>query len=137
MSDKVRLDKWLWAARFFKTRTLAKTAIENGKVQVNEQRAKPSRELEVGITLTIRQGWTEKTILVDALSEQRRSASEASRLYTETPVSLARRQQLEAERKAQYDGLTYPQHRPDKKQRRQIHRFREHNHGTTSSDSDK
>lgn len=75
---RVRLDKWLWAARFFKTRSLAKAAIEGGKVQINGQRAKPSKEIEQGVTLTIHQGWEEKTVVVAALSEQRRGAAEAA-----------------------------------------------------------
>ncbi|MEH6543304.1 MAG: S4 domain-containing protein [Porticoccaceae bacterium] len=136
MSSKVRIDKWLWAARFFKTRSLAKAAIEGGKIQIDDQRPKPSRELDIGDTLTIRQGWDEKTVLVDALSEQRRSAAEAAQLYTETTDSIARREQLGAERKAQRGGLLQPDHRPSKKQRRQIHRFREQDHGRGAGHDD-
>ena len=124
MSNKVRIDKWLWAARFFKTRSLAKAAIEGGKVQINDQRPKPSREIETGVTLIIRQGWDEKTVVVDALSEQRRGAQEAAELYTETAESIVRRQELVAQRKAQRSGLQQADQRPNKKQRRQIHRFR-------------
>ena len=72
--DKVRIDKWLWAARFFKTRALAKNAIENGKVHINGQKPKPSRMLDVGETLTVRQGYDEKILEVVALSDQRRGA---------------------------------------------------------------
>ena len=85
--DKVRIDKWLWAARFFKTRALAKTAIENGRVLIEESKplkTKPSRMLERGVTLKIRQGFDEKTVVVEALSDQRRGASEAQLLYRET-----------------------------------------------------
>ncbi|TAL06648.1 MAG: ribosome-associated heat shock protein Hsp15 [Porticoccaceae bacterium] len=121
---RVRLDKWLWAARFFKTRSLAKAAIEGGKVQINGQRAKPSKEIEQGVTLTIHQGWEEKTVVVTALSEQRRGAAEAVLLYAETPESLVQREQKAAARRAARAGVQYPDERPSKKQRRQIIQFR-------------
>jgi len=121
--DKVRIDKWLWAARFFKTRNLAKTAIEGGKVKVNGQRPKPSRELSVGDILDIRQGWDEKTIEVVALSDQRRGAPEASVLYGETPDSIAKRHTEATLRKQ--GNIAHPGQRPTKKQRRLIHRFKE------------
>lgn len=120
--DKVRIDKWLWAARFFKTRALAKSAIENGKVQVNGQKPKASRMLDVGETLLVRQGYDEKTLTVIALSDQRRGAPEAQKLYLETDESIAAREKQQAERKAFNQSM--PQHeKPNKKQRRQIHRF--------------
>lgn len=120
--DKVRIDKWLWAARFFKTRALAKSAIENGKVQVNGQKPKASRMLDVGETLLVRQGYDEKTLTVIALSDQRRGAPEAQKLYLETEESIAAREKQQAERKAFNQSM--PQHeKPNKKQRRQIHRF--------------
>lgn len=121
---RVRLDKWLWAARFFKTRSLAKAAIEGGKVQINGQRAKPSKEIEPGITLTIHQGREEKTLVVTALSEQRRGATEAALLYAETPESLVQREQKAAARRAACADVQYPDERPSKKQRRQIIKFR-------------
>jgi len=74
MRSKVRVDKWLWAARFFKTRTLAKTAIEGGKVQIDGQRVKVSREIAPGDVLRVRQGWDEREIIVAAVSDQRRAA---------------------------------------------------------------
>ena len=123
-TTRVRLDKWLWAARFFKTRSLAKAAIEGGKVQINGQRAKPSKEIEQGITLSIHQGWEEKTVVVTALSEQRRGAAEAALLYAETPESLVKREQQAAARRAAREGIQYPDERPSKKQRRQIIKFR-------------
>ncbi|MDP1520350.1 ribosome-associated heat shock protein Hsp15 [Porticoccus litoralis] len=125
--DKVRLDKWLWAGRFFKTRALAKAAIEGGKVHIDGQRAKPSKEVTVGIQLVIRQGRDEKTVVIKKLSEQRRGASEAVHLYQETEDSIAQREKKAEERKAA--NLTRPSldHRPSKKQRRQIHRFKEQN----------
>lgn len=121
-NDKVRIDKWLWAARFFKTRAIAKAAIESGKVQIDGQKSKPSRLLEVGIVLTVRQGFESKTIEVVGISEQRRSASEAQKLYIETAESIEQREKLAAERKA-FNISTPTSERPNKKQRRQIHRF--------------
>jgi ribosome-associated heat shock protein Hsp15 len=122
---KVRLDKWLWAARFFRTRSLAKAAIEGGKVHLSGQRVKVSREISVGDTLQIRQGWDDKVIVVRALSDQRRGASEAQLLYQETAESLARRESEAAARKAAGGMIDRPARRPTKKQRRQIHRFKD------------
>ena len=121
-SDKVRLDRWLWAARFYKTRNLAKTAIDGGKVQIDGTKPKPSRALEVGMQLTIRQGWEEKTVEVTALSEQRRGAPQAALLYRETENSVAQREARATLRKLQADEGR--EGRPNKKQRRQIHRFK-------------
>ena len=126
-SPRLRIDKWLWAARLFKTRSLAKAAIEGGKIQINGQRAKPSKEIEVGAELTVRQGWEEKTLIVAALSDQRRGAPEAALLYRETAASQARREQLAAERRATRDAVQFPDQRPSKKQRRQLVRFRDLN----------
>lgn len=123
--DKLRVDKWLWAARFFKTRSIAKHAIEGGKVQLGGQRVKVSREIVVGDTLRIRQGWDERTVEVLGLSDQRRGAAEAQKLYRETPDSVDKRERAAAARKAAGGMLERPQRRPDKRQRRQIHRFRE------------
>ena len=118
------MDKWLWAARFYKTRAIAKKAIEGGKVHCEGVRSKPSKEIEVGMQLKLRQGFDEKTVLVKALSEQRRPAPEAQLLYAETPQSIASREQLAEQRKAQ------PRHwptdsKPNKKQRRMIQRFKQ------------
>ena len=123
--QKLRLDKWLWAARFYKTRSLAKAAIEGGKVHLGGSRVKVSREITVGDSLQIRQGWDEKIIEVIALSDQRRGASEAQKLYRETDESLARREAAAAARKAAGGMIDRPARRPNKKQRRQIHRFKE------------
>ena len=125
--EKVRLDKWLWAARFFRTRSLAKAAIEGGKVQVDNQRTKPGREISLGATLDIRQGWDLKTVQVTGLSDQRRGATEAARLYRETELSLAKRQDQAARRKALNMNNPHLDRRPTKKERRQIHRFKEEN----------
>lgn len=122
-AEKVRLDKWLWAARFFKTRSLAKQAIDGGKIHCDGQRVKASKEISTGISLTIRQGLEEKTVLVTALSDQRRGAPEAALLYTETEASLAEREKRNADRKAGLTGFI-SDHRPNKKERRQmIHQF--------------
>ncbi len=120
----VRLDKWLWAARFFKTRSLAKTAVENGKVEYEQQRPKVSRLVEVGARLTITQGWDKKEIQVLALSSQRGPASEAQKLYCETPESLERRSQEAEKRRLAGTAVQAPIQRPDKKSRRQIQRFK-------------
>lgn len=122
---KLRIDKWLWAARFFKTRSLAKAAIEGGKVQLDGQRVKVSKEIAVGDRLQIRQGLDQREVVVEALSDQRRGAPEAQQLYTETEASAAKRESESAARKAAGGMIDRPAHRPTKKQRRQIHRFKE------------
>lgn len=122
---KLRLDKWLWAARFFKTRSLAKAAIEGGKVQLAGQRVKVSREISEGDILHIRQGWDERVVMVTGLSDQRRGAPEAQLLYEETTASVAKREAEAAARKAAGGMIDRPAHRPTKKQRRQIHRFKD------------
>ena len=113
----VRLDKWLWAARLFKTRALAKQAVESGKVQCEGQRLKPGREMSIRMTLTVRQGWDERTLVVTGLSEQRRGAPEAALLYQETPDSIARRES-QGEQRRLHALLLQPMARPDKKDRR-------------------
>lgn len=120
----VRFDKWLWAARFFKTRALAKQAIEGGKVHYNGARAKVSKTAEIGAILTIRQGWDEKTVIIKALSDQRRGADIASQLYEETQESISKRNITADQRKLQRASMAAPEHRPNKKQRRQIVRFK-------------
>ncbi len=121
----VRLDKWLWAARFFKTRSLAKAAIEGGKVQLDGSRVKVSKEVSAGDRLKIRQGWDEKEVTVIAVTDQRRSATEAQALYEESPESIQRRESAAAARKAAGGMLERPVRKPNKKERRQIHRFRD------------
>ncbi|MGI9289825.1 MAG: RNA-binding S4 domain-containing protein [Gammaproteobacteria bacterium] len=123
-SEKVRLDKWLWAARFFKTRGQAKQAIEGGKVHCDGQRVKVAKEITTGVLLTIRQGFDKKDIKVIALSEQRRGAAEAAQLYEETPQSLAAREARAAERKAGRAGFTPSDRKPDKRERRQLERLK-------------
>src|SRR6056297_2964540 len=121
----VRLDKWLWAARFFKTRSLAKAAIEGGKVHLDGKRVKVSKEVSVGDRLRVRQGWAEKDITVIGVSDQRRGATEAQGLYEESAESLKRRESAAAARKAAGGMLERPVRKPNKKERRQIHRFRD------------
>lgn len=121
--DKIRIDKWLWAARFYKTRMLAKQAIEGGKIHCDGQRIKPSKEAAVGLELTIRQDWDEKTVIIKALSDQRRGAPQAALLYEETEDSKNLREKRAAERKAGLGNFIISDHRPSKKERRQIHRF--------------
>ena len=123
--EKLRLDKWLWAARFFKTRSLAKQAIEGGRVHLAGHRVKVSKEISVGDTLQIRQGFDERVVEVLVLSDQRRGAPEAQLLYRETPESIERREREAQARKAAGGMLHRPESRPSKKQRRQIHRFRQ------------
>lgn len=122
--EKVRLDKWLWAARFYKTRALAKEAIEGGKVHCRGERCKPSREPKIGEELTIRTGFDERTVVIRALSAVRRGAPEAQLLYEETAESQARRETAAALRKAGALGVE-TDGRPSKKQRRQLFQFRQ------------
>lgn len=122
-SEKVRLDKWLWAARFYKTRAIAKDAIEGGKVHYNGARTKPSKAIELDAHLKIRQGFVEKEVVVLAISDKRRGAPEALLLYNETNESIAKREKVASDRKNMMAGQLPPARRPNKKQRRQIHRF--------------
>jgi len=123
-SEPVRLDKWLWAARFFKTRGLAAQAIDGGKIQVNGERAKRAKPLHQGDELRIRQGPYQHIVVVRGLSEHRGPASVATQLYEETPASLAARQQLAAQIKSMDSALRGSGERPTKRDRREIERFR-------------
>ncbi|MCO7225206.1 RNA-binding S4 domain-containing protein [Pleionea sp. CnH1-48] len=120
IDEKVRLDKWLWAARFFKTRSLARDAIEGGKVHYEGKRIKPGKIVQTGATLNIRQGVEEKVVTVLAISSKRGPATVAQTLYQETAESIAQREKAREQRQA--EGVIHHP-RPDKKQRRQIHRF--------------
>jgi ribosome-associated heat shock protein Hsp15 len=122
-SSKVRIDKWLWAARFFKTRSLAKSAIEGGKVQLAGQKVKVSREVAPGDMLRIRQGWDEREVTVIATSEQRRAAPIAQTLYQETEASVERRIRAAQARKAA-GTLARPSQRPGKHERKALERLR-------------
>jgi ribosome-associated heat shock protein Hsp15 len=121
--DRQRLDKWLWAARFFKTRALAAEAINGGKVHLNGERTKPGRTIKVMDQLVITRGYMEYSIIVQALSKHRRPAKEAALLYEETADSIQAREQRMAEVKAQTALMPHAPKRPSKKDRRQIVRF--------------
>ena len=122
-TSKVRIDKWLWAARFFKPRSLAKSAIEGGKVQLAGQKVKVSREVAPGDILRIRQGWDEREVTVIATSEQRRAAPIAQTLYQETEASVERRTRAAQARKAA-GTLARPSQRPGKHERKALERLR-------------
>ncbi|MBP6058717.1 MAG: RNA-binding S4 domain-containing protein [Nitrosomonas sp.] len=120
--EKYRIDKWLFAARFFKTRSLAADAIERGRVILNEQRVKPAKVVAVGDTLTIRIGNAQYVIKVLALSNQRGSATQAQQLYSETDESRQQREMLAARMKAQPQPF-FTKGRPTKRDRREIERL--------------
>ena len=119
--DKLRIDKWLWAARFYKTRTLASEEVARGRVEVNGQEVKPARELKVGDMVSLRQGPVTRTVLVKGLSGTRGPAPVAQQLYEETPESIAAREQAaERRRLAPEPALTIEQGRPTKRGRREL-----------------
>jgi ribosome-associated heat shock protein Hsp15 len=119
--DKTRIDKWLWAARFFKTRSLATEAVNRGHVQINQQDIKPSRDVRVGETLTIVQARVPHTVVVRGISEQRGPAPIAQQLYAETPESLQHRAQTaESRRLSPEPALTMEHGRPTKRDRRDL-----------------
>jgi ribosome-associated heat shock protein Hsp15 len=119
----IRLDKWLWAARFFKTRQLAVEAINGGKVQVNGQRSKPGKTVQIGSHLIIHKGSLEWDLVVKAMAKQRRPASEAALLFEEKEVSRLRRQELVRRRRESGAAVSAAKGRPNKRDRRMIKRF--------------
>ena len=121
---RMRLDKWLWAARFFKTRVLATEAINGGKIHLGGQRAKAGKEIAVGAQLEISKDQYTWDITVTVLNAQRRPAAEAALLYEETPESRAKRQAEVERRRLDRESGVQPDQRPDKKDRRVIHRFK-------------
>ena len=123
MTGKVRIDKWLWAARFYKTRALARDAITGGKVQLNGTRVKPGKTLSLQDKLTIRKGEDDYEITVLNLGDRRVSAQLAAERFEENPESLARREAAIQKRKLDYQARADRPRRPDKRQRRQIIRF--------------
>lgn len=123
-TEKVRLDKWLWAARFYKTRALAKEAIEGGKVHINGQRCKAGKEPKVGDVIKLRAGWDDRVVVVKAIYNKRQKAELAQQLYEETAESLAAREQAAEDRKLLRDSVPRPDQRPDKKQRRELLRHK-------------
>ncbi|KAA8671683.1 ribosome-associated heat shock protein Hsp15 [Pantoea dispersa] len=123
-SEGVRLDKWLWAARFYKTRALARDMIEGGKVHYNGQRSKPGKVVELQAELTLRQGNDERTVIITAIGDQRRPASEAQQMYTETAASIEKREKNALARKMNALTMPHPDRRPDKKERRDLLKFK-------------
>ncbi|EJF31003.1 ribosome-associated heat shock protein Hsp15 [Enterobacter sp. Ap-916] len=123
-AEGVRLDKWLWAARFYKTRAVAREMVEGGKVHYNGQRSKPSKLVELHAVLTLRQGNDERTVTVLGITEQRRPAAEASQLYEETAESIAKREKVALARKMNALTMPHPDRRPDKKERRDLMKFK-------------
>jgi ribosome-associated heat shock protein Hsp15 len=123
VNDSVRVDKWLWAARFFKTRALAREAIKGGKVQIDGNRVKPGRILKDGDRLTIRRDEDTFEITVQDLGGRRVSASLAQEKYQEDPASKARREADAEQRKREHQERVERPRRPDKRQRRQIVKF--------------
>lgn len=119
----LRLDKWLWAARFFKTRNLAAAAIDNGKVLLNAQRAKPAKEVRRGDSIDISSGDLRFSVVVEGINAQRRPAIEARLLYAETPESVAKRQRIMELRKLAPIPGSDLHGRPTKKAGRQIRRL--------------
>jgi ribosome-associated heat shock protein Hsp15 len=123
--EEFRLDKWLWAARFFKTRALAAGAIDGGKIEVNDDRAKRARRLVPGDVLRIRLGPHEHIVVVKALSNRRGPASVAAQLYEETPESRKAREVLAIQLKAANTSFLYEKGKPSKKERRDLLRFKD------------
>jgi ribosome-associated heat shock protein Hsp15 len=121
--DTVRIDKWLWAARFFKTRSLASQAVSGGHVSLNGNRVKPSRTVQVGDMLIVRREFLEFTVRILELSERRGPAQVARQLYEETAESLARREELVEQRRILRLQGNPPERRPEKHERRKIRRF--------------
>lgn len=124
-SQGIRLDKWLWAARFYKTRAIAKQMIEGGKVFYNGQRSKSSKSVCVGDTIKVRQGFDEKEVLIIALADRRQDATFAATLYQETKESIQTREATSLARKQGILLSPASDSKPDKKQRRKIRQFKE------------
>ena len=124
-SKSVRLDKWLWAARFYKTRSVARDAVQSGKVQYNGQRSKPGKVVELGASIKVPQGFDLKDVVVLQVKEQRLGAPLAQLMYQETLDSEKLRASNEEARKLSAFHSPKPDHRPDKKQRRQIIQFKQ------------
>lgn len=118
----VRLDKWLWAARFYKTRTLAQEAIDGGKVRYEDERAKPAKSVALNARIRLRQGYDELEVIVKGLSGKRGSATIARQLYEETEASRKQREQAAEQRRIQ--SASFSSVRPDKKQRRLLDKLK-------------
>ncbi|WP_165461600.1 ribosome-associated heat shock protein Hsp15 [Atlantibacter sp.] len=124
LPSEVRLDKWLWAARFYKTRALAREMVEGGKVHYNGQRTRPSKNVELGAEIVLRQGNDQRTVIVKGITDQRRPASEAALLYEETAQSVENREKVALARKMNALTMPHPERRPDKKERRDLIKFK-------------
>lgn len=123
--NSVRVDKWLWAARFYKTRSLARQMIEGGKVEYNGAKAKPSRNVEVGAKIKLLQGFSRKEVIVKAISDVRGPASVAITLYEETAESIERRQEEARLNKLAALINPHPDTKPNKKERRELGNFKQ------------
>ncbi len=123
--QQVRIDRWLWAARFFKTRSLAKAAIEGGKVSVDGHKPKPAKEVTRGSTIEVRRGDEVFTVIVEDLAEKRGSATIAQGLYLETQSSIEAREANKSRRRMERAGLTVPTTKPSKKQRRDLRKLKD------------
>lgn len=123
MSQSIRLDKWLWAARFFKTRALATEAVNGGKVHLNDNRVKPGREVKLGDSLTIHRGGYAFEVTVLGINKQRRPAKEAQMLYEESEGSIAAREEQAENQRLANSGQSFSDHRPNKRERRHIIKF--------------
>jgi ribosome-associated heat shock protein Hsp15 len=123
MDEKLRVDKWLWAARFFKTRSLASKAVNGGHVSLNGGRIKPSRSVQIGDRLQIKRGLEEFTVDILALSGRRGPATVARTLYEETAESLVAREAAREQRRLVRAPASRPEGRPDKRDRRKIRKF--------------
>ncbi|CNJ64037.1 heat shock protein 15 [Yersinia aldovae] len=123
--ESIRLDKWLWAARFYKTRAIAREMVDGGKVHYNGQRGKPSKLVELNAEIRLRQGNAERTVKVLALQGQRRGATEAQAMYEETDASITNREKVAQARKLNALTMPHPDRRPDKKERRDLIKFKQ------------
>ena len=129
MSDsKVRLDKWLWEARFYKTRSIATDMINGGKVHFNGQRCKASKAVELGAIVKLRQGYDEKTVVIEKISDKRQNFTIAQTLYRETDDSIAHREAESLARQSSAAMSPRPESKPDKKQRRTLINFKNTDH---------
>lgn len=122
-ADKIRLDLWLWAARFYKTRQLCAAAVNGGKVRLNGERAKAAKPVHIGNEIEIRRGPYRTVVIVEAVSGKRGSASQAALLYQETEQSRARRETLAAQLRVQAQAVHYDRGRPSKSERRAMERL--------------
>ena len=125
MQDRIRIDKWLWAARFFKTRSLAAKAVDGGKVRLNGERVKPAKDVRSGDEVIVASGQLEWIVHVLAIADRRGPAEQARTLYAETEASIAKREAAVAERKLVAQPVRERRGRPTKRDRRLIHRFTE------------